>query len=143
VTASGTSKIEVAARDAVTLSGGSAWARVLSCAAAVSGTAIAVDAARNSRARLIPIGHIHCLERGHENGLHFSRGSDIMADDLGTDGLKNQAKGAAKEAQGKVRNAAGGISGDTSEQVKGKAKEMEGKAQRNVGEAQDRIDRNT
>ena len=66
-----------------------------------------------------------------------------MADDLGTDGLKNRAKGTAKEVEGKVRNGAGGLTGDTSEQIKGKAKEMEGKAQRNVGEAQDKIDRNT
>jgi uncharacterized protein YjbJ (UPF0337 family) len=64
-----------------------------------------------------------------------------MADDLGTDGLKNQVKGAAKEVEGKVRNAAGGLTGDASEQLKGKAKEMEGKTQRNVGEAETKIDR--
>jgi uncharacterized protein YjbJ (UPF0337 family) len=66
-----------------------------------------------------------------------------MADDLGTDGLENQAKGAAKEVQGKVRNAVGDLTDDTSEQLKGKAKEMEGKAQRKVGEAQEKVDRNT
>ena len=66
-----------------------------------------------------------------------------MADDLGTDGLENQAKGAAKEVQGKVRNAVGDLTDDTSEQLKGKAKEMEGKAQRNIGEAEEKIDRNT
>jgi uncharacterized protein YjbJ (UPF0337 family) len=59
-----------------------------------------------------------------------------MADDLGRDGLENQAKGAAKEVGGKLRNAAGGLSGDTSEQLKGKAKEMEGKDQRKIGESQ-------
>jgi uncharacterized protein YjbJ (UPF0337 family) len=66
-----------------------------------------------------------------------------MADDLGTDGLKNQAKGAAKEVEGKARNAAGGLTDNTSEQIKGKAKELEGKAQRNIGEAQNRVDRET
>lgn len=66
-----------------------------------------------------------------------------MADDLGTDGVENQIKGAGKEVGGKLRNAVGGLTGDTSEQVKGKAKEMEGKAQRKVGEAEGRIDRNT
>jgi len=66
-----------------------------------------------------------------------------MADDLGTDGLENQAKGAAKEVGGKLRNAAGGLTGDTSEQLKGKAKEMEGKAQRKIGETEEDIDRNT
>ena len=57
-----------------------------------------------------------------------------MADDLNSDGLENQAKGFGKEVEGKVRNAAGGIAGDTSEQLKGKAKELEGKFQRKVGE---------
>ena len=66
-----------------------------------------------------------------------------MAKDLGTDGVENQVKGAAKEVGGKIRNAVGGLTGDTSEQVKGKAKEMEGKAQRKVGEAEVKIDRNT
>ncbi|MEP6620400.1 MAG: CsbD family protein [bacterium] len=64
-----------------------------------------------------------------------------MSDDLGTDGMKNQVKGAAKEAGGKLRNAAGGITGNTSEQFKGKAKELEGKAQRKVGEVERDIDR--
>ena len=49
----------------------------------------------------------------------------------------------AKEVGGKVRNAVGGLTGDTSEQLKGKAKEMEGKAQRKVGEAEGDVDRNT
>ena len=66
-----------------------------------------------------------------------------MADDLGTDGLENQAKGAAKEASGKIRNTVGDLTDDTSEQIKGKAKEMEGKAQRKIGEAEEDIDRNT
>ena len=66
-----------------------------------------------------------------------------MADDLGTDGLKNQVKGAAKEVGGKVQNAVGGLTGNTSEQLKGKANEMEGKAQRKVGEAENKVDRNT
>jgi uncharacterized protein YjbJ (UPF0337 family) len=39
-----------------------------------------------------------------------------MADDLGTDGMANQVKGAAKQVEGKARNAAGGVTGDTSEQ---------------------------
>jgi uncharacterized protein YjbJ (UPF0337 family) len=66
-----------------------------------------------------------------------------MADDLGTDGLENQAKGAAKEVGGKVRNAVGGLTGDNSEQIKGKAREVEGKAQRKIGEAEEDVDRNT
>lgn len=65
-----------------------------------------------------------------------------MADDLGTDGLENRTKGTAKEVEGKVRNAVGGLTGDTSEQLKGKGKELEGKAQRKVGEAENNADRN-
>ena len=63
-----------------------------------------------------------------------------MTDNHETDGLKNQAKGAAKEVEGKVRNAAGGLTDDTSEQLKGKAKDVEGKVQRKIGEAQEDAD---
>ena len=66
-----------------------------------------------------------------------------MADDLGTDGLENQVKGAAKELEGKVRKNIGDATDNHSEQIKGSAKEMEGKAQRKVGEAESNIDRNT
>ena len=59
-----------------------------------------------------------------------------MADDLGSDGLENQAKGAAKEVGGKIRNAVGGLTGDSSEQIKGKAQDLKGKAQRKIGEAE-------
>lgn len=63
-----------------------------------------------------------------------------MSDDSRTKGLENQVKGAAKEMSGKVRNAAGGLTGNTSEQIKGKGKEMEGKFQRKVGEAQSDVE---
>ena len=64
-----------------------------------------------------------------------------MADDLTTKGMKNEVKGAAKQAEGKIRNAVGGLTGDSSEQIKGKAKDLEGKAQRKVGEAQENLDK--
>ena len=66
-----------------------------------------------------------------------------MADDLERKGLKNQVKGAAKEAGGKLRNAVGDATGDRSEQLRGKAREMEGKAQRHVGEAEQDLDPDT
>jgi uncharacterized protein YjbJ (UPF0337 family) len=66
-----------------------------------------------------------------------------MADDLERKGLENQAKGAAKEVEGKVRNAFGDLTDDTSEQIKGKAKEMEGKAQRKIGEVEEDLDPDT
>lgn len=59
-----------------------------------------------------------------------------MADDLERDGLENQVKGTAKEGEGKLRNAVGGLTGDSSEQLKGKAQELKGKAQRKIGEAE-------
>ena len=66
-----------------------------------------------------------------------------MADDLGTDGLGNQIKGAAKEVAGKVQKNVGDMTDNHSQELKGAAKELEGKAQRKVGEAETEIDRNT
>lgn len=63
-----------------------------------------------------------------------------MADDLGSDGLENQIKGAGKELGGKLRNAVGGLTGDTSEQVHGKVDELKGKAQRKIGNAEQDAD---
>ena len=66
-----------------------------------------------------------------------------MADDLGTDGLGNQIKGAAKEVAGKVQKNVGDMTDNHSQELKGAAKEHEGKAQRKVGETENKIDRNT
>jgi uncharacterized protein YjbJ (UPF0337 family) len=66
-----------------------------------------------------------------------------MSEDLRSKGVKNQVTGAAKEAEGKIRDAAADITGDTSEQVKGKAKTMEGKFQKNVGKAEQDADDDT
>jgi uncharacterized protein YjbJ (UPF0337 family) len=66
-----------------------------------------------------------------------------MADDLGTDGLKNQVKGAAKEVAGKTQKNVGDLTDNTSQELKGKARELEGKTQRKVGETESKIDRNT
>ena len=63
-----------------------------------------------------------------------------MSDDLRSKGVKNQVTGAAKEAEGKIRDAAADITGDTSEQLKGKAKTAEGKIQTNVGKTQQDAD---
>ena len=59
-----------------------------------------------------------------------------MADDLERDGMENQVKGTFKEGEGKLRNAVGGLTGDSSEQPKGKAQELKGKAQRKLGDAE-------
>ena len=65
-----------------------------------------------------------------------------MADkkDMATEGMKDRLKGAAKQAEGRIRSTVGGASGDTSEQVKGKAQEIKGKVQQEIGKAKQRAD---
>lgn len=60
-----------------------------------------------------------------------------MADDINREGVENQIKGLGKQAEGKISNSIGALTGDTSEQLKGKAKDLEGKVQRKIGEAQE------
>jgi len=64
-----------------------------------------------------------------------------VADDLNDEGLKDQVKGTVKEGEGRLRNAVGGLTGDTSEQIKGKGQELKGKVQRKIGEAESDADR--
>jgi uncharacterized protein YjbJ (UPF0337 family) len=64
-----------------------------------------------------------------------------MSDNLNREGLKDQIKGMVKEGEGRLRNAVGGLTGDTSEQLKGKAQEVKGKVQRKIGEAETDADR--
>jgi uncharacterized protein YjbJ (UPF0337 family) len=64
-----------------------------------------------------------------------------MADDLNREGKKDQVKGTFKEGEGRVRDAVGGLTGDTSEQLKGKAQQAKGKLQRKIGEVESDADR--
>lgn len=64
-----------------------------------------------------------------------------MADHFRDDGLENQLKGTIKQGEGRIRNAVGGLTGDTSEQIKGKAQDLKGKIQRKIGEAESDADR--
>ena len=59
-----------------------------------------------------------------------------MADDLRSEGMKNEVKGAAKELGGKLRDAAADITGDKSENGKGKMDRIEGEAQQKMGRVQ-------
>jgi uncharacterized protein YjbJ (UPF0337 family) len=52
---------------------------------------------------------------------------------------KDQVKGAAKEAAGKVQEKAGKAVGSTEHQAKGLAKEAEGKVQKKVGDAKETL----
>jgi uncharacterized protein YjbJ (UPF0337 family) len=50
---------------------------------------------------------------------------------------ENTVKGAATEGVGKLKDAAGGLTGDTSTQAEGKFDQLSGKAQREFGDAVD------
>lgn len=67
-----------------------------------------------------------------------------MADDrdLATEGSKDRLEGAGNQVGGRIRNAVGGVTGDTSEQLKGKAQEIKGKMQDALGKTKQRSDPN-
>ena len=60
--------------------------------------------------------------------------------DMATEGLKDRIKGAAKQAEGRVRSTVGGATGDTSEQLKGKGQEIKGKVQQEFGKTKQDLD---
>lgn len=60
---------------------------------------------------------------------------------LSEDGLENQVKGGAKEMKGRVKDAAGGLTGDTEMQVEGKIDEATGKVQNAFGKAERKLDK--
>lgn len=60
-----------------------------------------------------------------------------MADkNLTDEGLENRLKGTAKNVEGHIRSAVGGLTDDKSEQLKGEAQKLKGKLQDKLGEAQ-------
>jgi uncharacterized protein YjbJ (UPF0337 family) len=62
--------------------------------------------------------------------------------DMATEGDADRLKGTGKKVEGRIRNAVGGLTGDTKEQVKGKAQEIKGKIQDAAGKAKQRSDPN-
>ncbi|MEO7520601.1 MAG: CsbD family protein [Gemmatimonas sp.] len=52
---------------------------------------------------------------------------------------KNRVEGAADEAKGKLRNAAGDLTDNSEQQVKGKGEELKGKAKQALADVQDAI----
>ncbi len=52
---------------------------------------------------------------------------------------KDQIKGRAKEAEGKLRQAGGDLTDNASEQAKGAGKEAEGKIQKTFGDAKEKL----
>jgi uncharacterized protein YjbJ (UPF0337 family) len=51
----------------------------------------------------------------------------------------NQAKGVAKDAEGKIRRTVAGVTDDKSEQIKGAAQQVKGKAQKALGDVQEAL----
>lgn len=65
-----------------------------------------------------------------------------MADrKLTRDGIKNSVAGKAKVAKGRVKDAAGGLTGDEGLQLEGKLDQAAGKIQDTVGKVQRKLDR--
>ncbi len=68
-----------------------------------------------------------------------------MADqdrDLESRGVENQLEGKGKDVKGKVKDAWGGLTGDTSTQAEGKLDQAKGKVQDKFGKAERKIDEN-
>jgi uncharacterized protein YjbJ (UPF0337 family) len=61
-----------------------------------------------------------------------------MDDDksLTDDGVDNRLKGTAKNVEGHIRSAVGGLTDDKSEQLKGEAQKLKGRAQDALGKAE-------
>jgi len=52
---------------------------------------------------------------------------------------KDRIKGKAKQVEGRLRDAAGGMTGDTTEQIKGKVEHAEGVIQEEWGKSKDAV----
>jgi uncharacterized protein YjbJ (UPF0337 family) len=67
--------------------------------------------------------------------------TDKQDKSLTEDGIENSVKGTAKEMKGRVKDAAGGLTGDTEMQVEGKIDEATGKVQNAFGKAERKLDK--
>ena len=57
------------------------------------------------------------------------------------DGIENSVKGKLTDAKGKVKDAVGGLTGDTKMQAQGKIDQVKGKAQDAIGKAERKVDK--
>lgn len=62
--------------------------------------------------------------------------------DLTSEGLDDSAEGKARHVKGHIKDAVGGLTGDSSLQAEGKLDQAAGKLQDKLGEAKRKIDRN-
>jgi len=66
-----------------------------------------------------------------------------MADrDLMNEGTEDRLEGAGKDLKGRVKDAAGGLTGDESLQAEGKLDRLEGKLQDTLGKGEENLGRN-
>jgi uncharacterized protein YjbJ (UPF0337 family) len=78
---------------------------------------------------------------GARAGEHHTNGEQIMEDrDLTQRGAENSAEGKADTLKGKVKDAVGGLTGDTSLQGEGKLDQLKGKVQDAFGKGQRNVD---
>lgn len=66
-----------------------------------------------------------------------------MADDLTRKGIDHSVEGKADNVKGKIKDAVGGLTGDSSLQAEGKVDQLKGKVKDAFGKAERKIDRNT
>jgi len=71
--------------------------------------------------------------------------SDYRNDDrdLTSQGIDDSAEGKARHVKGHIKDAVGGLTGDSSLQAEGKLDQVKGKLQDKLGEAERKLDRNT
>jgi uncharacterized protein YjbJ (UPF0337 family) len=62
--------------------------------------------------------------------------------DLTTDGVNNSAEGKATHVKGHIKDAVGGLTGDSSLQAEGKLDQAKGKVQDAFGKAERKLDGN-
>ena len=67
---------------------------------------------------------------------------DLRNRDLTSEGLDDSAEGKARHVKGHIKDAVGGLTGDSSLQAEGKLDQASGKLQDKLGEAKRKIDRN-
>jgi uncharacterized protein YjbJ (UPF0337 family) len=56
-------------------------------------------------------------------------------DEIRKEGMKDQLAGKAKQVEGRVRDAAGDLTDDVSDDIRGKTRRAEGEAQEQVGKS--------
>jgi len=66
--------------------------------------------------------------------------TEAQMGDLNRKANKNRTEGVIDEATGRIRSAAGELTGDESQQLKGKGEQLKGKAKQALGDVQDSLD---